>query len=241
MMEMGGSDGVKIPRVLPLRCRACSNGLPSASSDVAFRCPQCGRGWEIEAGDLVERPSVYVAPSVAGPGQTLAARRSRATHPYPLLYLPYWSFPVVASADPKLRLAEGVLSARDRAARFKRAFMSAYGIYRPTYVGEWGVVYTRLQPDWEIREGHGPESPGASLPSSQAARIVEHYILAEIDRAADLSTLDVNVAIGEPELWAIPCYDVGAMLRCPWTGAELSAAAINDLAEIRSSSEVRGA
>ena len=240
-MNGRSSDGVTIPRVLTLRCRACSTALPGASSDVAFRCPQCGRGWEIEAGELVERPSIYVAPSAGGTAQPRMAKRARAIHPYPLLYMPYWSFPVVASADPKRRLAKGVLSARDRAAQFKRAFISAYGIYRPTYVGEWGVVYTRIQPDWETREGPGPESPGASLPSRQAARIVEHYILAEIDRAADLSALDVNVAVGEPELWAIPCYDVGAMLRCPWTGAEVPAAAINDLAEIRSSIEARGA
>ncbi len=218
MSTTGGSRGAQ-PRVLALRCRACSAELPAASSDVAFRCSQCGRGWEIIGGELLERAAMYVAPP--------------PNPPHAVLYLPYWSFGVTASAKPRRRLGEGVAAARDRAGRFKRAYMSAYSIYRPTYVGEWGIVYTRMQPEWEVRTGHGPESPGASLPSGEAAKIVKHYILAEIDRAADLGLLDVSVELHDPQLLAIPCYDLGTMLRCPWSGAELPVTVLNDLAEMR--------
>ncbi|UCF18801.1 MAG: hypothetical protein JSU87_12795, partial [Gemmatimonadota bacterium] len=195
--------------------------------DVAFRCPQCGRGWEIAAGGLHERPSLYVAP----PAQAQHA----------LLYLPYWSFVVTASAQPP-RVAEAShLGARDRAAQIRRAFVAAYAIYRPTYIGEWGLVYTRIQPTWDTRHGHGPESPGGAISSRDAKRIARHYILAEIDRAADIGSLDVQVELGDPELWAIPCYDLGDKLRCPWTRAELPAAVIDDLSQIRQGSERREA
>jgi hypothetical protein len=149
-----------------------------------------------------------------------------------LFYLPYWSFPVSVAADPLVR-EEKTLTARDRAAKFERAWVSAYSINRPTYVGEWGLVYTRVPPNWETRTGHGPEAPGATIPASDAKKIAYHYILAEIDRAADIGTLDVKMDVGEPELWAIPCYDLGAQLRCPWTRGELMAGALDDYSEIR--------
>jgi len=218
---------VRQPRVLALRCQACRSSLPAASNDVAFRCPQCGRAWEIEAGVLRERPSLYVAPP------------KPASHP--LLYLPYWTFNVSARVDPGGNLRDAELKARDRAAKFKRGYVSAYAIFRPTYIGEWGIIYMRLQPDWEAVQGHGPESPGATISSRDAKEIVRHYILSEIDRAADIGGLDYTIEISDPELWAIPCYDLGEMIRCPWTRAELPATVLDDLSEIRRNTEQRRA
>lgn len=205
------------PRVIPLRCPACRAELPAASNDVAFRCPQCGRAWEIAAGELSERPSYYVAPPAGARGK--------------VLHLPYWSFSVAAAAEPRVR-EEKTLTARDRAARFQRAWVAAYSIYRPTYVGEWGLVYTRVPPAWEVRTGHGPEAPGATIAAVDAKKIIEHYILAEIDRAADIGLLDIMLDVGQPELWAIPCYDLGEQLRCPWTRGDLPAAALDDFSEM---------
>lgn len=206
-------------RAILLRCQACHAALPAASHDVAFRCPQCGRAWEIEAGSLAERPSLFVMPPHG------------ATHP--ILFLPYWSFTLTTAAKARNLAEAGQLLARDRAARLQRAFVSAYSIYRPTYVGEWGLTYTRALPRWETRRGRGPEAPGATLTSVEARKIAEHYVLAEIDRAADLGNLDVQLAVSEPELWAIPCFDLGTHLRCPWTRAELPSVAIDDLSELR--------
>jgi hypothetical protein len=202
------------PRVLVLRCGACRTTLPAASHDVAFRCPQCGRGWEIAPSGLNEHPSLYVALPKS------AAHR--------LLYLPYWKD--VAH-----------LTARDRAEQTQRAFVSAYSIHRPTYVGEWGQVFTRALPKWETRHGHGPDAPGAAISSGDARAIARHYVLADIDRAADLGSLEVDVQLGDPELWAIPCYDLGDKLRCPWTRSELPATALDDLSEIRHATERREA
>ena len=219
--------GTGEPRVLALRCRACRTTLPAAANDIAFLCPQCGRAWEIEGHDLQERKSVHVD--------------SPANPKYDLLYLPYWSFPVSTSTQPVGMGDEATLTARDRAAKMNRAFVSAYSIYRPTYVGEWGLVYTRLRPKWETRTGGGAEAPGAALNSRDARTIVHHYVLAEIDRAADLSKLEVNVELGAPQLWAIPCYNLGGMIRCPWTASELPAAMLDDLSEIRREAERREA
>ena len=77
--------------------------------------------------------------------------------------------------------------------------------------------------------------------SSRRAVVVEHYILAEIDKAADLGSLQVSVEISDPELWAVPCLDMGEFLRCPWSGAELPASALDDLAEMRHATEERHA
>ncbi len=215
------------PRVVVLRCKACRAELPAASNDVAFRCPNCGRGWEIEAGGFIDRPCFYVAPPAAASG--------------PLLYLPYWSFTVAASVTPSVMAEADELSARDKAARFERAWVSAYAIHRPTYVGEWGLAYTRINPKWEVRSGRGPEAPGASISGIDAQNIAGHYVLGAIDRTADIGDLDLDLEIGNPELWAIPCYDLGDKIRCPWTRAELSAAALDDLSEIRRASERREA
>jgi hypothetical protein len=190
---------------------------------VAFRCPQCGRAWEIDDGALSERPSVY------------AAAPPSASHP--VLYLPYWSFGVSAAVTPAGFTDAAQLAARDRAGKIGRGFIAAYAIYRPTYIGEWGLTYTRIQPKWETRHGHGPEAPGAVLGSRDAREIVRHYVLAELDRAADIGTLDLRLELGAPELWAIPCYDLGEKIRCPWTRAELPAAALDDLSEIRRAGE----
>jgi len=214
---------VRQPRVLTLRCAACRSSLPAASNDVAFRCPQCGRAWEVEAGELRERRSNYVTPP------------QPAAHP--LLYLPYWTFNVSARVNPGVTRSDGELKARDRAAKFKRGYVSAYAIFRPTYVGEWGITYMRLQPEWEAVHGHGPESPGATISSRDAKEIVRHYILSEIDRAADIGGLDYTIEVSDPELWAIPCYDLGEKIRCPWTRAELPATVLDDLSEIRTGAE----
>lgn len=202
-----------------LRCQACRSELPAAATDLAFRCGGCGRAWEITRAGLAERPSYYLP---APAGTTL-----------PRLYLPYWSFRVAAAARPKSELGERQLAARDRAARLERAFVSAFHIHRPTYVGEWGLNYTRIQPPWEARSGRGPSVCGAAIGSSEAEVIARHYVLAEIDRAADLGSLSFEVELGPAELWVIPCHDQGTLLRCPWTRAELPAAAVDDLAEIR--------
>jgi len=215
------------PKVLALRCQACRAALPAASNDLAFRCPQCGRAWEIEAGALRERPSLYVVPPKPAKHQPL--------------YLPYWSFSVSAKVDVGVVQNEGALKARDRAAKFKRGYVSAYSIFRPTYVGEWGITYMRLQPEWEAVHGHGPESPGATISSRDAKEIVRHYILSEIDRAADIGGLEYTIEVNDPELWAIPCYDLGELIRCPWTRAELPATVLDDLSEIRRNTEQRRA
>ncbi len=47
--------------------------------------------------------------------------------------------------------------------------------------------------------------------------------------------------IARPELWAIPCLDLGEQIRCPWTRAELPASALDDLSEIRGALERREA
>lgn len=205
------------PRVIVLRCQACRAELPAASNDVAFRCPQCGRAWEIDEGALRERPSFFVAPPAGARGD--------------ILFLPYWSFSISVAAEPRVR-EEKTLTARDRAAKFQRAWVSAYAIYRPTYVGEWGLVYTRVPPAWEVRTGHGPHSPGAAIAALDAKKIATHYILAEIDRAADVGLLDIDMQVGDPELWAIPCYYLGDNLRCPWTRGELPVAALDDFSEM---------
>ncbi|UCC74055.1 MAG: hypothetical protein JSV86_05710 [Gemmatimonadota bacterium] len=215
------------PRVIVLRCRACRAELPAAPNDVAFRCPQCGRGWEIEAGGFIERPSHWVA-SPAGGSQ-------------PFLYLPYWSFSVSAAVNPGRMAEADELGARDKAARFERAWIAAYSIYRPTYVGEWGLAYTRINPKWEVRSGHGPQAPGATISGVDAQNIAGHYILGEIDRKADIGSLDLDLEVGDPELWAIPCYDLGDKIRCPWTRAELAATVLDDLSEIRSAAPRRQA
>jgi hypothetical protein len=92
-------------------------------------------------------------------------------------------------------------------------------------------------PKWETRTGHGPEAPGATISGTGAQSIVGHYILGEIDRKADIGTLDLDLEVGNPEFWAIPCYDLGDKIRCPWTRAELSAASLDDLNEIRRARE----
>lgn len=215
------------PRVVVLRCKACRTELPAASHDVAFRCPQCGRAWEIETGGLIERPSYFVAPP-------RAVRQ-------PILYLPYWSFTIEAEVKAAF-LADGdELGARDKAARITRAWVAAYSIHRPTYVGEWGIAYTRIGPKWEVRSGHGPRAPGATISGVDGQAIVGHYVLGEIDRKADVGDLDLDLEVGDPELWAIPCYDFGDKIRCPWTRAELAASCLDDLSEIRRALERHGA
>lgn len=215
------------PRVIVLRCKACRAELPAASNDVAFRCPQCGRGWEIEAGGLTERPSYFVA---APTGK-----------PQPVLHLPYWSFTIEAAVKAVYTADVDELGARDKASHFKRAWVAAYSIHRPTYVGEWGLAYTRINPKWEVRSGHGPRAPGATISGADGQSIVGHYVLGEIDRKADIGDLDLDLVVGDPELWAIPCYDLGEKIRCPWTRAELPAACLDDLSEIRSALERREA
>ena len=80
---------------------------------------------------------------------------------------------------------------------------------------------------------------GATIPSDDARTIVKHYVLAEIDRAADLRKLVVEVELGEPELWAIPCYDLGSNIGCPWTRSQLPTAMLDDISEIRKEQEWR--
>jgi hypothetical protein len=215
------------PRVIVLRCKACRAVLPAASNDVAFRCPQCGRAWEIEAGGFIERPSFYVAPPTK--------------KPQPFLYLPYWSFTVSAAVKAAFMADGKALGARDKAARFERAWVAAYSIFRPTYVGEWGLAYTRINPKWEVRGGHGPRAPGATISGVDGQNIAGHYVLGDIDRKADIGDLDLDLEVGDPELWAIPCYDLGDKIRCPWTRAELPAAVLDDLSEIRRAIERREA
>lgn len=214
------------PVVLALLCRACRNALPAARHDVAFRCPRCGRAWEIESRSLAPRESFFVAPPGAAQGR--------------LLYLPYWSFAATVRARP-LERDPGTSSAADRAAAFQRLFVAAYAVHRPGYLGEWGPSYTRKPPDWEVRAGPGPDAPGAAIPSDDARAIGEAHVLSEIDRGADLSRLEVELNLGDPELWAIPSLDLGKRLRCPWTRAELPATALDDLSEIRTALQEREA
>ena len=84
-------------------------------------------------------------------------------------------------------------------------------------------------------------APGATISGVDGQSIVGHYVLGEIDRKADIGELDLDLEVGDPELWAIPCYDQGDKLRCPWTRAELPAASLDDLSEIRSALERREA
>lgn len=212
--------------VVTLLCRACHNHLPAASNDIAFRCPRCGRAWEVEGRGLVPLTSRYVVP----PAQ---AER-------PTIYLPYWSFDAridLTAVEP----APETVRARERAMALTRAWVAACAIHRPSYVGDWALVYTRVRPVWEEREGGGPAAPGASIASEDARTLARHYLLAEIDRACDLSNLEIEIELATAELHAIPCYDLGDRLRCPWMRGEVPAAALNDLSEIRKAADRPGA
>ena len=70
-------------------------------------------------------------------------------------------------------------------------------------------------------------------------RLHRKLIAQQLDK--DLGSLQVSVEISDPELWAVPCLDMGEFLRCPWIGAELPASALDDLAEMRHATEERHA
>ena len=175
--------------IMALRCPACSSDLVGLSQDAMFYCAACHRGYEpLENGFTQHVIATVIPRNVFDSGK--------------LFWAPFWLFDVTVKVDAKpteTRRAEEIIS------QHPRVWVSAFRMWRPTYFGNPGYLYTsnRISPDLDEKRDP-PILIGCSLGRQQASELVKPFMLSVIDRRVDVAFIDITCEITGARLLAVP-------------------------------------
>lgn len=200
--------------VVALVCSNCGTELDGLNSDVVFFCNSCHHAYECSAKGLKQYPVKYMTPGDDAPK--------------PDLYIPFWELDISIDVNPTLDASPKHGFGRAERARklkrlngltekivngWKKAFVPAARLVRPSYYGDPGFLHSTNQ---KISAAIRPERPyrdlklfGASRRLVDAVRYPKLYALLFIDRAVDVTNLDLEVRFHAAQIVGIPFARAG--------------------------------
>lgn len=174
--------------LLALRCPRCHSDLAGLGRDRVFFCPSCRLGWEASAKGL--------APRKVGWAVALKPQEAQG------VFLPFWrvsvDYELVGEFGPTMKALAAL-------PKLETVWVAAFGQRDVMYYGDLGLLMTLARVDCEISES-GPGLWGASRPFTDTVRYVKLFILKAMDKVVDIGRVEVEPAIHEPVLAAVPFY-----------------------------------
>lgn len=172
--------------LIPLVCIRCSTRLPAQPEEVAWVCPQCGQGQQLD------EQQGLVALTVQFSGEISAGQKGK----------PFW----VAQGKVSLR-RETYSGNQDRKAQEfwgmeRRFFIPAFDLSLKQLLA-LGRQYL-LQPP-QLQTGQSVVFEPVTLTVGDVPALVEFVVMAlEADRKDKLKELHINLELQTPELWVLP-------------------------------------
>lgn len=171
--------------LVPLICPQCRTPLPAQTDEIAWRCEQCGHGWQLGDDDL--RPlALHFAAGLAPnkPGR------------------PFWVAEGRVSVQRETYSGNQSAQAQESWSRPQRFFVPAFACPLETLVNV-GAQYLRQPP--ALQPGEPAPFQPVTLAASDVQAMTEFVVVGlEAERKDQLKSVRVNVQLGTPELWVLP-------------------------------------
>lgn len=199
---------------MALRCPTCGNGLAGLESDFMFYCSDCRLACEPVEDRFAQHP--------------IAVQKPRhESESGKLFWASFWVFDVITRVDAKPKESE---RAGEVAIQYPQVWVAAFRMWRPTYFGNPGFLYTsnKISPDIDDKRDP-PQLIGCVLGKERAAEFVKPFVLSVIDRRVDVANIDISCEISKTQLLAIPFSLNGDKVKDTQINWEYSAMMFEDL------------
>jgi hypothetical protein len=205
--------------VTPLICPdpACNRALSGLGEDKLFACMPCACVYSFEGGKR-------------GRFDLTFAELPRDTDGL-LFYLPFWNFQIQVAV---LRPGEPNRPLGVDLAEIDTVWVAAYLMYRPEYHGDPGLILT----DHRVRVQEATSRPeglivaGITRGFDEALGCGKMFVTSMIDRADDVTGMEITIKVQSARLWALPFLDQGEQVVDLTTNVKVPRHAIGDLDEI---------
>jgi len=206
-------------RVVALICPDCGSQLAGLSYDQIFFCRRCGQGLAPgEKGAWTKHPLSFAK----------LDNRPQAD----IIYLPFWQIAIQAQASC---VNQGQEIASRLLAELRSVWVPGFTLTRASYFGDLGVLYTEKRVSLKAEDQIPSDRAivGCSRTMEDVNKYVRLYVTLILDKRADVTGMDINIATRDAKLWAVPFADYGDKIVDLLTGTELPAFALDDIQEIR--------
>ncbi len=175
--------------LIPLLCPNCRAALEAQPDEVAWRCAQCGQGWQLNEGygDFGLEP--LAINFHAGLNPRVHGR-------------PFWTTQASVTVQRETYSGNQARQAQEFWATPRRFFVPAFTCPLETLVS-LGAELVRQPPALQA----GPPAPftAVTLPRADVADMIQFVVVGiEAERKDQLKSLGVQVQMEPPELWILP-------------------------------------
>lgn len=175
--------------LVPLLCPQCRSALPAAPDEVAWRCAQCGSGWQLNDRNL----EAGLDPLIINFDARLDPRQAGR---------PFWVAAGRVSVQRETYSGNQDRQAQEYWSQPRRFYVPAFTCPLDTLVSLGGALLDKppeLQP--------GPPAPfmPVTLPQADVAHLAEFVVVGvEARRKDQLKHLGFSVQLEQPQLWVVP-------------------------------------
>lgn len=178
-------------QLTPLLCPGCRTALPARADEIVWRCPGCGRGWQLAADD--PRDELGLAPLAIQFSARLDARA---------VGRPFWV------ADGRVAVRRDTYGGNQQReaeafwAQPRRFCVPAFACPLTDLVALGMEAFHRPP---ELTPGPATAFAPVTLPRSDVADLAEFIVVGlEAGRRDQLKSLQFAVQLAEPALWILP-------------------------------------
>lgn len=174
--------------ILALKCPHCGDALDGLESDSLFYCTNCGK--------------VFEARQNGFRNWNLKILKLQESENEDIFYLPFWLFDVSVKVEAPPEL---ITKASDIVNQYKYIWLPAFRMWRPSYFGNPGLLYTSacIEPIFDTVNKLASLVGGTITPES-ASEMLKPFLLSVLDRKLDVAPIDISGRINKVELCAIP-------------------------------------
>lgn len=178
-------------QITPLVCPNpdCGRPLAGLPYDRMFTCISCASAYAVKDGAMRRFPIAF-----ADIRRDIEGRR---------VYLPVWRFGVHVQADKPDQTDRHL---RAEVGRIDTVWVTAYLMQRPDCHGDLGMILSqhRVRLPRAAAPPPGVVISGITRGPGEAIRHGELFVTAMIDKATDVTGMDIRIQADTMELWALP-------------------------------------
>jgi hypothetical protein len=196
----------------------CGHELWGLPYDKVFFCANCGEGVIFRGTSIDTVKVTFAMPLLSEDG--------------PRRHLPFWRI----AGTPKTHGATHKQHrAFERVKELQTIWVAAFLTVRKETYGDFGELLTRRRPAISPQKTDmaPPRLIGAVRDAEAAVRYAELGLLSMVDKRADVTGMSLTIDTAEAALWGLPFVDRGDRLTSLLIEADIPAASLPDLLEIR--------
>lgn len=202
--------------ILALKCPHCGDALDGLESDIVFYCTNCGTASEARSNGFRR--------------WELKVLKSGVVSNDDVFYLPFWVFDVSVKVEAPPELVEKASSIMNE---YKKVWLPAFRMWRPSYFGNPGMLYTSAQIELEFDKERRPcRLVGGAISPEGAIEMLKPVLLSILDRKLDVAPIEITGQINKLDLCAVPFTTENSKVKDLFVKCEYPFALFQDIPHI---------